>query len=249
MLMIILIKRMEQEMNNLFELREKEILKTLYELRKFEFAIIGGYAVNAYAIPRFSVDCDLVVSDFLQAKKIKDRLEILGYQQEEKTHINTPYLGKFLRYEKKIEAGFKVSMDILIGKIVDRQSGASVDSSWVFTNSSFQLLKGKTFSENIKVQIPSIEALIIMKMLSCRETDIRDIFMMILEVKDFLFIEEEIANRTDFSERLARLKKRISSPQFKDNLQGVYGFFPEATFQKHLDKIMRWNPQKAYATS
>lgn len=245
MLVSISIKSMGQEMNNLFELREREIFKTLSELRKFEFAVIGGYAVNAYAIPRFSVDCDLVVSDSLQAEKIKDKLEILGYQQEEKTRINTPYHEKFLRYEKKIEEGFKVNMDILIGKIADRQSGAVIDASWVFAHSSFLLLKGKTFSESITLQIPSVEALIIMKMLSCRETDMRDIFMMILEVKDFLFIEKEIAGRTDFSGRLARLKKKVSSPQFKDNLQGVYGFFPEAAFQKHLDNIMRWNPQKA----
>ena len=45
------------------QLREKEIFETLKKICKFKFVVIGGYAVNPYTIPRFSVDCDIVIKD------------------------------------------------------------------------------------------------------------------------------------------------------------------------------------------
>jgi len=45
------------------QLREKEIFKTLKKIRNLKFIVIGGYAVNAYTLPRFSVDCDIVIKD------------------------------------------------------------------------------------------------------------------------------------------------------------------------------------------
>ena len=48
-------------MADLFQLREKEIFETLRKLKDRNFVLIGGYAVNAYTLPRFSVDCDIVI--------------------------------------------------------------------------------------------------------------------------------------------------------------------------------------------
>ena len=47
----------------MLQLREKEIFETLKKMNNFKFVIIGGYAVNAYTLPRFSVDCDIVIKD------------------------------------------------------------------------------------------------------------------------------------------------------------------------------------------
>ena len=47
----------------MLQLREKEIFETLKQLKKFKFIIIGGYSVNAYTLPMFSVDCDIVIRD------------------------------------------------------------------------------------------------------------------------------------------------------------------------------------------
>ena len=44
----------------MLESREALILQTLMELPK-DVVLIGGYAVNAYVPPRFSINCDLVV--------------------------------------------------------------------------------------------------------------------------------------------------------------------------------------------
>ena len=60
---------------NLFPLREKEIFETLKKIKDSEFVLIGGYAVTSYTLPRFSVDCDIVVDDVAYSKKIGKELE------------------------------------------------------------------------------------------------------------------------------------------------------------------------------
>ena len=47
----------------MLQLREKEIFETLNKLKGLNFVLIGGYAVNAYTLPRFSVDCDIFLED------------------------------------------------------------------------------------------------------------------------------------------------------------------------------------------
>ena len=58
----------------MLQLREKEIFETLKKMSKFKFVIIGGYAVSAYTLPRFSVDCDIVVKDKEELKEIEEVL-------------------------------------------------------------------------------------------------------------------------------------------------------------------------------
>ena len=86
----------------------------------------------------------------------------------------------------------------MIGKVLDRQTGASTSAEWIFDNSTIRVLKGKTFKEKLEAKIPSAEALVVMKFISCRNTDIRDIFMMITHVNDFKFVKDEVSKRTNF---------------------------------------------------
>ena len=59
------------------QLREKEIFETLKNIKKNKFVIIGGYAVNAYTLPRFSVDCDILIKDHKELLKIEEK-EVKG---------------------------------------------------------------------------------------------------------------------------------------------------------------------------
>jgi len=177
-----------------------------------------------HTLPRFSVDCDIVIKDKKELKKIKEVLKKIGYQKIEESKKSTPYHGTFVRYEKEIEKGFKVSMDIFIEKVLDRQTGAVLDAKWIFENAIDQDLKGKTFQEKLKAKVTTRDALIIMKLLSCRETDIRD------EVKDLSFIKNEINKKANFAKQYEKLKNKVLSKDFKNNLQGVFGFLPEQTF-------------------
>lgn len=220
----------------LFFLREEEIFKTLKELKDMNFVIIGGYAVNAYTLPRFSVDCDIVVKDDHELKKIEKTLSKIGYQKE-LLPVEVQYSGSFSRYEKKLDENFSVSMDILISKVMDRMTEAIFTAEWVFENSSIRILNGKTINEELKLRIIDIDALLVMKIVSCRSTDIRDVFMMIPNAIHKEWIRSEISSRYDFNDRISKIIGKINSIQFKDGLSGVYGRFDQKMFEKHQKVI------------
>jgi hypothetical protein len=223
----------------LFSLREEEIFSMVKELKEFDFVIIGGYAVNAYAMARFSVDCDIVIKDNSELEKIEKVLLKLGYKKEEPA-VAVPYSGNFVRYNKCIENNFSVSIDILISRVTDRMTKASFSADWIFENSKKRSLKGKTMIKEIEVNIIDIDALIVMKMVSCRATDIRDVFMMMPNAKNKDWIKSEVSSRYDFKDRLAKIVDKVSSKQFKDGLSGVYGNFDIKTFEKHKNIIVKF---------
>lgn len=223
---------------DLFSLREEEIFKTLKHLKDCDFVLIGGYAVNAYALPRFSVDCDIVIKDENELKKIERILLKTGYKKQKVAEGQ--YSGFFSRYEKKLENNFAVSMDILIGNIKDRMTGAMFSAGWIFENSGMKMLRGKTITEQLNQRIIDIDALIVMKIISCRATDIRDVFMMFPNAKDKDWIKSEIQIRYDFNDRITKIIEKISSKQFKDGISGVYGYFDQKVFEKHKLGILRF---------
>ena len=224
-------------MKDLFSLREEEIFLTLKDLKECDFVIIGGYAVNAYALPRFSVDCDVVIKDKNELRKIETLLMRRGYQKEE-LNIEAQYSGEFSRYEKRLENGFAVSIDILIRQITDRMTKAAFSAEWIFDNSSKKMLKGKTITEKLKLRIINIDALLVMKIISCRQTDIRDVFMMITNAEDKEWIKSEIELRYSLKDRINRIIEKVNSKQFKDGLSGVYGYFDAKVFEKHQKAIL-----------
>ena len=219
------------------QIREKEIFEILKKIRRCKFAVIGGYAVNAYTLPCFSIDCDIVIKDHDELHKIEKILFDSGYQKVKSTS-DLPYHGKFERYEKEIAQNFRVSMDVLIEEVLDRQTNARFSSDWVFENSKFRNLRGKTIDEELKLRIIDSDALIVMKMISCRSTDIRDVFLLISSVKDRLWIRKEVSERYDFENRLSKLADEITLKQFKDGLQGVFGFIDEKTFERSRKMIL-----------
>jgi len=220
----------------MLQIREREIFETLKKIKIYEFAVIGGYAVNCYTLPRFSVDCDIVVEDDFELDKIEKNLMKSGYIKS-KSNADMPYHGKFIRYEKTIN-NFKVSMDILFREIVDRQTNASFEAGWVFKNSSLKILKGKTITESLKLKVINLDALVVMKILSCRTSDIRDIFMLMPQAKDRKWIKEEVSKRYNFEDRFIKIRDKITSEKFKNDLQGVYGYIDENIFNKHKKAVL-----------
>ena len=200
---------------DLLQLREKEIFETLKGIKDFNFAVIGGYAVNCYTLPRFSVDCDIIISDKKEADKICKELENLAYKKEEAGKFDAPYHAEFVRYEKKIKENFKVSMDVLIGYV-----------------------KGKTIAEQLKLRVINPDALFAMKFSAARAVDIRDVFMLALTVKNTDWIREEVSKRCNFKENFNIIKNKVTSLKFKDDLQGVFGFIDEKLFEKHKKALV-----------
>lgn len=222
---------------DLFSLREQEIFQTLKALAGCNFVVIGGYAVNAYALPRFSVDCDIVVKDNVELKKIGKALLKIGYKKEE-PGIEPQYGGSFIRYGKNLGNNFAVSIDVLAGNVIDRMTGVRFEVEWIFKNSKTRLLKGKTISEEHKLRIIDIDALLVMKIISCRSTDIRDVFMMLPNAENKEWVKSEITHRHNLKDRIEKIIEKINSGQFKDGLSGVYGYFDQKVFEKHKKAVM-----------
>jgi len=222
----------------MLQLREKEIFETLKNLNKFKFVIIGGYAVNAYTLPRFSVDCDIVIKNKEELKEIEKTLVNLDYVKEENNKDKTSYYGDFLRLEKDLGDNIKVSIDILIKEVLDRQTNTTFSADWVFDNSEIRKLRGKTIIEELKLRIINLDALFVLKFVSCRLTDIRDIFMLAPNIKNKEWIKEEISKKYDFDKLFFKVEEKITSKQFKDSLQGVYGIVDDKVFKKHKKAIL-----------
>ncbi len=222
----------------LLQLREKEAFDTLNKIKNCRFVLIGGYAVNAYTLPRFSVDCDIVVDGKTAAAKIAKELEKIHYIRAADTDL-MPYHEDFLKYEKTIMKNFKVSVDILIKNVSDRRTRGIFSSEWVFKNSAVRALKGKTIPQELKLRIINPDALVVMKIVSCRSTDIRDVFMLMPQVKDLEWVKKEVSERCEFKSQFLRIKEKIISAQFKDNLQGVYGRIDNNVFEKHKKVMMK----------
>ena len=220
-----------------FQLREKEIFETLKNINKINFIVIGGYAVNAYTLPRFSIDCDIVIKERKELEQIEHSLLGLGYYKANNSDT-LPYNGSFERYEKELGNNFKVSMDVLIGKVFDRQTKAIFSAEWVFDNSALRNLQGKTISEQLKLRIINADALFAMKLISCRQTDIRDVFLLINSIKDKKWVKKEVSERYNLKERLSKVLAKISSKQFKDELQGVFGMVDDKAFERNKKLIL-----------
>lgn len=220
---------------DLLQIREAEIFSTLKRLKGLSFVVVGGYAVNAYTLPRFSVDCDIVIGQRSELNKIEKTLLEMGYQR--KDFLGTDSETNFARYEKTLEKSFDVSLDVLIDEMLDRQTNVSITSDWIFENSDMRVLKGKTINERLKVRIVNVDALFVMKMISCRQTDIRDLFMLSQIIVDKEWIKKEVASRYDFGNRLEKIRKTVRSKEFRNGLQGVYGFIEDKTFEKGLSSI------------
>jgi len=226
------------ETKNLFSLREKEIFETLKKIKDSEFVLIGGYAVTSYTLPRFSVDCDIVLKNIHELKEISRKLIEIGYKKEEIDKTTLPHYGNFERYEKVLANNFKVSIDILINEVSDRQTGISFSAEWVFENSEIRSVKGKTINEKLKLRVANPDALTVMKISACRINDIRDVFMLALHIKDKKWIKEEISKKYNFNERFLKLKEKINSKQFKDGVQGVFGLIDNKLFERHKKEIL-----------
>ena len=97
--------------------REKIALEVLEKIPKQNVVLVGGYAINAYVPPGFSIDCDLVVLG--KTGPIEAMLKDNGFEKTESGKI--PY-GNYMQYLRKKEM---VSFDLLVDSVLDRNSEIS----------------------------------------------------------------------------------------------------------------------------
>lgn len=215
--------------------REEEILEAIKHLSektknfsKPEMMVISGYALRAF-IPfsRFTRDCDFVVKkrngwniDFLK-EILPDGFSI--EHEEKRGSYAFMKCIKFLRHEK---SRVKVSIDFMEGEIRGREERDAViiDRKMIERREFVELTIG---GEKVGIPVPCYTDYFIMKVVSCRASDIRDVAAMILErgIPDSLDerIKEVLPHPEIFSVKINRIISEIRRRTFLDSWRGIFG--------------------------
>lgn len=137
--------------------------------------MIGGYAVSALSSHRFSVDCDVVVSEKdlgLFERVLTDE----GYQKAKASSVGKGIHGaKAAKYVKLI-GGRRVSVDLSINSVVCRDTEGEWGYELLLRNSTDADVVGVT--DSTTAFVPKKELLIAMKLHPARDTDVRDIVLL-----------------------------------------------------------------------
>lgn len=201
--------------------REAEIIRILKIMasQSGDFALFGGYAINALTSHRFSVDCDIVVNS-RGMKELTAVLEKEGYKvaREEKQRIHGIKMKKYVK-----PVGFsKVSVEIFPNEVSSRQTDGVWSFDLIMKNST--KLRSVGLTDSAEAMIPKRELLMAMKIHAGRETDLRDIAML-SERADWDKVKE-FASCGD----LNKVKKQIESaieiigtPKFVSSLKAEFG--------------------------
>ena len=201
--------------------REKEVIRILKVLgsQSNNFAVIGGYAINALTSHRFSVDCDIVV-DSKGMKEVAAILDKEGYKalKVEKQPI---YGVKMKRYVKP--AGFKhVSVEIFPKEVSCRQTDGTWSFEYIMKNSTRQISIGMT--DSAEAMVPKKELIMAMKIHAGRDTDMRDVTMLSERadwkaMKDFM----SCGDLNKVKKQIESAIKIINKPQFASSLNAEFG--------------------------
>ena len=216
------------------KVREEHIAELVERLRQESknwkqpnIILIGGYALRAY-IPfaRYSRDCDFALPKGRGWKidKIQEWLSDMSVAAQEK-HDEFAYLCLV----KQLYSGkhkMKIFLDFMEGQIMDRSgAAANIDKEFIFRSKRTTISIANT---TIPVRVPSYEDFFLLKVLSGRASDIRDIAAMIWKKEtpkpnSFTKRAEQIITKpTVLKEKLQTILKDISHPQFTDSWKGTY---------------------------
>jgi len=221
---------------DLMKRREEEILNSLLFLSEKtkdftdpELIMIGGYALRAF-IPfsRFTRDCDFTMMkrDSWNIDRIKEVLPE-GYLVEEEEKCNNYGFLRCIKFVKHNRAKVKVSMDFMEGEIRGREAKEiiKIDEAMI-KNRVFAsiLIAGRA----IKLPVPSYVDYFVMKVVSARASDIRDIASLICENGIPENLVERVKQILPYPEIFSiKLKERIipeiRRKTFLDSWRGIFG--------------------------
>jgi len=205
-----------------FVKRENEMLRVLKRLtgEKLDFLVVGGYAVSGLAKHRFSVDCDIVVPK-RELEKFEEILAEEGFERHvRKTGFDEIYAGEFVSYKKEVNE-LPVTVDILVGSLVCRATGAAWSFDYIKKNSVEANITG--IETSVICRIPERELLIAFKVHSARRADIRDV-VMLREDANFEKVLKHIkkGGKEALRKQIQRITEALEDPNLVDSLKGVF---------------------------
>ena len=222
---------------------EAEIIRILRVLHSHsdKLVVIGGYAVSALASHRFSVDCDVVVSE----KELESLGKVLtdeGYRKVKATNLRGTHGAKKAKYVKMI-GGRRVAVDLYANSVLSRDTGGEWRYELLLQNSIESSVVGVT--DSTVALVPKRELLIAMKLHAARDTDLRDIVMLsegadLNAVAGFANtgVTDKVTSQLDF------VMKKIGSKEFPPALKAEFGLRTDMTplirgTLEHLKKVRK----------
>ena len=236
--------------SEIMNLREEEISETIEQLSKrtggFEnpkIVLIGGYALRAFtSLSRYTRDCDFVLKktdgwnlDKIQRLLPKD-LSIEAFEKRDSYG--------FLRCTKLLKVGAKISLDFMEGEV----RGRTEEQVFFITEKFLQkTMKAKIpiAGKMTEIYVPDYTDYLILKIMSARPSDIRDIATLVWKngIPDNL--KEEAKNKLCHPEimkkNLKLIQKDISDRRFLDSWKGTFVTteFTEKTKEEVLKKLKK----------
>ncbi len=219
----------------MLDARESIIIETLRKLPRDNVVLIGGYAVNAYVPPRFSIDCDLVVLG--GSSKIESVLRQDGFKKVSEGDVA---YGGYVRYEME---RIKVSFDLLQNSVVDRDTKIVFEGELFKKHSAERATVGRSVPTRIRMRIVDPELLFAMKFVSARKQDIRDMFMLAGGDVNWDLVTELVSAKCDrelLERRSHSIARDVGSESFRDSLQGPLGRIPNERYERCRRRLVEF---------
>ena len=208
--------------------RESEIIRILRVLSEATegFVVIGGYAVNAFGLHRFSVDCDLA-TDRDNVPVIDATLLREGYELR-RNEVRPP-IGVTIREYRKPVGGETASLELLVDTVVNTTTRGTWTYGFIQNNSVEAIIMGATDSTPSRVAQRNL--LVAMKLHAGRTEDFGDI-VMLSERVDWKTVAKCAAcgSKEQLIEQIGSAIREISSPKFASDLKSIFAVRSDPNF-------------------
>jgi hypothetical protein len=230
-------------------LREEEISKIIEQLSKQtdgfdrpKMILIGGYALRAFtSFSRYTRDCDFVLkkSDGRNLDKIQ---QMLSKEMSAEAFEKRDSYG-FLRCVKLLKAAAKISIDFMEGEV----RGRTDEQVFCITEKFIQKAKKVKITiaeKTFEMYVPDYTDYLILKLMSARPSDIRDIATLVWKngIPDDLMKEVKTLSHPEIiEENLKLIISDISDKRFLDSWKGTFVTteFTEKAKEEILKKLKK----------
>lgn len=234
--------------SEIMNLREEEIGRIIEQLSKQtkgfdnpQMVLIGGYALRSFtSFSRYTRDCDFVLrkSDGWNLEKIQN---LLPKDLTTETFEKRDSYG-FLRCIKMLKSGAKIAIDFMEGEV----RGRTDEQVFFVTNKFMQRTKKVKIAiadKTIEMYVPDYTDYLILKFMSARPSDMRDIATLVWKNGIPDGIEKRAKETLAYPEILKKNLKfvlaDISDKRFLDSWKGTFVTteFTEKTKEQVLKKL------------
>jgi hypothetical protein len=211
--------------------REKKILGLLNIWPwKSGGVLIGGYAIAAYGVPRFSNDADIVISAPLKST-FEKFLREQGFEMEEPAHSSRQdFEGNVPRFRRE-----ETTVDLLVGYVRDRKAGVDIPEEWISKDSLQLQLKTITSISEVPVSVARPEAIWALKLQAGRDQDLLDLYAIFdvpIKTDEVISLFRSFNSETLNGKLSLTLEKVYSTKLFEDAMSRMGTKRTEKTVEK-----------------